>query len=276
MHRRSFGSYVTVFLGIVWAIVVLAPLYFLVLGSFRSQSTYLTANPWLPQGALTGINYGVALHGVGIAIRNSVIVTVSVGALVVLLAVPAAFALVRGRGIRLRIVYWLLLAGLSIPVEGVIVAIFVLVVRLQLYNTLLGIILPTTAFNMSISVLILVAFLRDIPGSLFEAMELEGAGRFRVLLSLVFPMARPPLLGLGLFVTLGSWNALLLPLVVTSSKTKAVLPVALLRLQGSDTANYPAILASVVLSALPIIVLYIFGRRQLIGGLTLGFGGFDR
>jgi len=275
-QRTTFGSVVAAALGVAWGVVALAPLYFLVLGSLRSESSYLTANPWLPAGSVTLENYSVAMTGVGVAFRNSIIVTVAVCALVIILAVPAAFAIVRGRGAGLRAVYWLLLAGLAIPVEGVIVAIFVLVVRLHLYDSLAGIILPTTAFNLAISVLILVAFLRDIPKSLFEAMDLEGAGRLRVLRSLVYPMARPPLLGLGLFVTLGSWNSLLLPLVTTTSQSESVLPVALLRLQGSDTANYPAILASVVVSALPIMILYIIGRRQLIGGLTLGMGGFGR
>lgn len=275
-QRTTVGSVVSATFGVIWGIIALAPLYFLVLGSLRSESTYLTANPWLPSGGVTLENYAVAMTGVGVAFRNSIIVTVAACALVIILAVPAAFAIVRGRGAALRGVYWLMLAGLAIPIEGVIVAIFVLVVRLHLYDTLAGIILPTTAFSLAISVLILVAFLRDIPKSLFEAMDLEGAGRLRVLFSLVYPMARPPLLGLGLFVTLGSWNSLLLPLVTTTSKSESVLPVALLRLVGSDTANYPAILASVVVSALPILILYILGRRQLIGGLTLGAGGFSR
>lgn len=141
-----------------------------------------------------------------------------------------------------------------------------------MYHSLLGVILPTAAFNMSLAIVVLVAFLRDIPDSLFEAIALDAAGRLRTLVSLVFPLARAPLLGLGIFVTLQSWNSLLLPLVTTTSASKAVLPVALLRLQGSDSANYPAILASVILSALPIVLLYLVGRRQLIEGMVLTSG----
>lgn len=107
-------------------------------------------------------------------------------------------------------------------------------------------------------------------------MALDGAGRFATLISLVFPLVRPPLLGLGIFVTLQSWNSLLLPLVTTTSANKAVLPVALLRLQGSDSANYPAILASVVLSAVPIVVLYLVGRKQLIEGMVITSGATSK
>jgi ABC-type glycerol-3-phosphate transport system permease component len=152
----------------------------------------------------------------------------------------------------------------------------VLVVKFHLYDTLAGIILPSAAFNIAIAILILVAFLRDIPSSLFEAMDIDGAGRLRVLRSLVFPLARPPLLGLGVFVILGTWNSLLLPLVTTTSNSEAVLPVALLRLESSDSANYPAIMASVVISAIPIVVLYVMGRRQLINGLVISSGGAGR
>lgn len=272
-RKTSVGSCLAAAAGVVWAGVVLAPLYFLLLGSFRSQATYLTANPWFPLGGITGGNYGTALNGVGGALRNSVFVTVAVCALVILVSVPAAYAVVRGRSRLPRVAYWLFLAGLAVPLEGTIVAIFVIVVRLGLYNTLAGIILPIASFSIAIAILILVAFLRDIPRELFEAMEMDGAGHVRLLRSLVFPMARPPLLGIGVFVALGSWNSLLLPLVTTTSKAESVLPVALLRLESSNAADYPAILASVVLSALPIVVLYIIGRRHLIGGLVIGGGG---
>lgn len=274
--RTSAGSVLAAALGIVWALVVLAPVYFLVLGSLRDQGSYLTASPWAPTGGITLGSYRTAVSGITVAVRNSVIVTVAVCALVILVSLPAAYALVRSRSRSLRTMYGLFLAGLAVPLEGTVVSVFVLVVKLRLYDTLAGIILPSAAFNIAISILILVAFLRDIPGSLFEAMNIDGAGRLRILWSLVVPLARPPLLGLGVFVILGSWNSLLLPLVTTTSNSNAVLPVALLRLQSSDAANYPAILASVVISAIPIVVLYIAGRRQLINGLVIGAGGAGR
>lgn len=272
-RKASVGSWFGSAAAVMWAVVVLAPLYFLVLGSFRSQGAYLTANPWLPLGGLTIANYGAAVRGIGVALRNSVLVTVSVCALVVLVSVPAAYAVVRGRGRAPRVAYWLFLAGLAVPLEGTIVAIFVIVVQFHLYNTLVGIILPVGSFSVAIAILILVAFLRDIPRELFEAMQVDGAGQLRLLRSLVFPMSRPALLGIGVFVALNSWNSLLLPLVTTTSRAESVLPVALLRLESSNAADYPAILASVVLSALPIVLLYLLGRRHLINGLVIGVGG---
>jgi raffinose/stachyose/melibiose transport system permease protein len=274
--RTTAGSVVTTALATVWALIVLLPIYFLLLGSFRSQADYLTSDPWLPSGDLTFSAYAAAVQGVGGAVINSVIVTIAVVLIVIIFGVPAAFALVRYRSRLTKTMYVLFLAGLAVPLEGTIVSVFILVVKLGMYDQLLGIILPLAAFNTSLAVIILVAFLRDIPDSLFEAMALDGAGRFATLISLVFPLVRPPLLGLGIFVTLQSWNSLLLPLVTTTSAGKAVLPVALLRLQGSDSANYPAILASVVLSAVPIVVLYLVGRKQLIEGMVITTGATSK
>ncbi|HLI00605.1 MAG TPA: carbohydrate ABC transporter permease [Acidimicrobiales bacterium] len=271
--RRTLGSCLAAVGGLAWAVVVLAPLYFLVLGSFRGQANYLTANPWLPTGGLTTVSFSDALGGIGRAFVNSAIVTVAVCAVVIVTGVPAAYGIIRGRGRASKLAYGAFLIGLAVPLEGTIVAIFVIVVHLGLYDTLAAIILPTAAFSIAITILILVAFLRDVPGELYEAMQLDGAGHLRMVRSLVFPMARPPLLGIGVFVALNSWNSLLLPLVTTTSASQAVLPVELLKLQSSDAANYPAILASVVLSSLPIIVLYIVGRRHLINGLVIGAAG---
>jgi len=268
--RRTVGSCFAAVGGLAWAAVVIVPLYFLVLGSFRGEANFLTANPWVPTGGLTMSSYAAAVDGIGRSLVNSVIVTIAVCLVVIVTGVPAAYGIIRGRGRLSKMAFGAFLIGLAVPLEGTIVAIFVIVVHLDLYNTLLAIILPTVGFSMPITILILVAFLRDIPGEFYEAMQLDGAGHLRMVRSLVLPMARPPLLGIGVFVALNTWNSLLLPLVATTSPSQAVLPVELLRLQSSNASDTPAILASVVVSALPIVVVYIVGRRQLINGLVIG------
>ena len=113
---------------------------------------------------------------------------------------------------------------------------------------------------------------RDIPGELFEAMRVDGAGDWRTLTTLVLPLAKPALTTVAIYNGLNVWNGFIFPLVLTQSPDKRVLPLALWTFQGEFTANIPAVLAAVVLSTLPIVVLYIFGRRQLLAGLTAGVG----
>jgi raffinose/stachyose/melibiose transport system permease protein len=114
--------------------------------------------------------------------------------------------------------------------------------------------------------------MRDIPSELFESMLVDGAGDWRILWALVLPLTRPALATVGIYAALNVWNGFLFPLVLTESANTRVLPLSLWTYQGQYTTNIPAVLAAVVLSALPLVAVYIVGRRQLISGLTAGFG----
>jgi raffinose/stachyose/melibiose transport system permease protein len=142
---------------------------------------------------------------------------------------------------------------------------------MHLYDTLFALILPYVAFGIPLSVLVLVTYIRDIPNELHESMYLDGAGHLQILRSLVLPLSRPALITVVIYQTIQVWNGFLFPLVLTQSPSVRVLPLALWTFQGQFTTNVPAILAAVFLSATPIILLYIFGRRQLLGGLMAGF-----
>ncbi|HQZ00139.1 MAG TPA: SLC13 family permease [Propionicimonas sp.] len=178
-------------------------------------------------------------------------------------------------GSRLVVLLMLSVAALgSVMSSTGVVAIFVpvaLAVAKRLYDTLWAIILPSAAFAIPITVLILVNFMRDIPQSLFESMQIDGAGDWSMLTSLMLPLIRPALVTVGIYDALTVWNGFLFPLVLTQSSDKRVLPLSLWTFQGEFTTNIPAVLAAVVLSVLPLLTAYIFGRQQLVAGLTAGF-----
>lgn len=141
-----------------------------------------------------------------------------------------------------------------------------------LYDTLLALILPSAAFALPISVLILSNFMRDVPSELYESMRLDGASNWVILWRLVLPMMRPAIVTICIYNALQVWNGFLFPLILTQSPETRVIPLSLWAFQGEFSVNVPAILAAVVLSTLPLLAVYIFGRKQLIGGLTAGFG----
>ena len=103
-------------------------------------------------------------------------------------------------------------------------------------------------------------------------MRVDGAGDWRMLWQLVLPLSRPALITVAIYNGLNVWNGFLFPLVLTQSAETKVLPLALWTFQGELTINIPAMMAAIVLSALPILTLYVVGRRQLVSGLTAGFG----
>ena len=205
---------------------------------------------------------------------NSVIVTAGAVVPAVLASFMAAYAIIRGGAASrfLRSVNVLFLMGLAIPLQATIIPVYLIIIRLHLYDTLLAIILPSIAFAIPLSVLVLANFIRDVPKELFESMRMDGATEWGTLWHLAFPLTRPALVTVIIYHGLTIWNGFLLPLVLTQSPDQRTLPLALWSFQGQYGVNVPAVLASVVLTTLPILAMYAIGRRQLLSGLTAGFG----
>jgi raffinose/stachyose/melibiose transport system permease protein len=114
--------------------------------------------------------------------------------------------------------------------------------------------------------------MRDIPRELIEASRLDGCSEWRVLWSVVAPLSRPSMITVGIYTAIQAWNGFLFPLILTQSPGTRVLPLSLWTFQGEFTIDVPAVLAAVVLSSLPLFVAYLIGRRQLVAGMTAGFG----
>jgi raffinose/stachyose/melibiose transport system permease protein len=257
----------------IWLVIVVVPIYWIVITSFKDQAVYFAENPLAPPSSPTIKNYQFVLEsGFARYFLNSVIVTLGAVVPAVAVSFMAAFAIVRGgRGQVLRFTQSLFLLGLAIPLQATIIPVYLIIIRLHLYDTLLALILPSIAFAIPLSVLILANFIRDVPKELFESMRLDGASEWTTLWRLTFPLTRPALVTVTIYNALLIWNGFLLPLILTQTPTRRVLPLALWSFQGQYSVNVPAVLASVVLTTLPILALYVIGRRQLLSGLTAGF-----
>ncbi|OFE15435.1 ABC transporter permease [Humibacillus sp. DSM 29435] len=258
--------------GWFWLAIVIIPIYWIVITSLKPQSVYFVTNPFAPPTSPTLDSYRLVIESNFVRyFFNSVIVTVGAVVPAVFVSFMASFAIVRGRGRFLKSVNGLFLMGLAIPLQATIIPVYLLIIRLHLYDTLLALILPSIAFAIPLSVLVLSNFVRDVPNELFESMRLDGCSEWQTLWRLALPLTRPALVTVTIYNALGIWNGFLLPLVLTQSPDLRVLPLALWTFQGQYSVNVPAVLASVVLTTLPILVLYVVGRRQLLSGLTAGF-----
>lgn len=258
---------------LLWLVFVGVPLYLLLSTSLRSQGSYLTDGPLsLPRDPGLA-NYRLVLHSdFPHYMANTAIVTIATVAIVEILTVPAAFAIVRSPSQLVRFGFSTMLAGLAIPAQAVIVPLYLMATRLHLYDTLPAIILPTAAFALPLSIIVLTSTMRDIPGELYEAMGIDGASPARVLRELVLPLSRPGMVTIGIYSALGAWNGFLFPLVLTQSSASKVLTLGLWDFQTQYGTDVPATTAAVTLSLLPVLVLYLLGRRHLLNGLTAGFG----
>lgn len=256
-----------------WLAIIVVPIYYIVVTSFREQSAFYSENPLSIPSNPTLDAYAMVLENdFAMYFANSVIVTLATVVVVLAVALMVSYVIVRGVSPFTRRIFSLFLLGLAIPMQATIIPVYYLITKLGLYDSLWALILPSIAFALPVTVLILVTFMRDIPNELFEAMLVEGAGDWRILWALVLPLTRPALSTVGIYAAINVWNGFLFPLVLTESANRRVLPLSLWSYQGQYTTNIPAVLAAVVLSALPLVAVYVVGRRQLISGLTAGFG----
>lgn len=257
---------------LVWTAIVIVPVYWLVVTSLRSRAEFTRQKPLSLPHHPTLSNYRTVLDGdFATYLLNSVVVTAATVVLTVIAALMAAFVIVRYRTRWSRLSFRLYLLGLAIPLQAVLVPVYLLIIRLHLYDSLPAIVLPSVAFALPITVMILVSFLRDVPGSLFEAMVMDGADDWRMLWSLALPLTRPALITVAVYDGLQVWNGFLFPLILTQSNDKAVLPLALTLYRGQFGINVPATMAAVVLSTLPMLAVFVLARKQLVAGLTAGF-----
>ncbi|MBO0803712.1 MAG: carbohydrate ABC transporter permease [Nocardiopsaceae bacterium] len=269
MRRRfTVGKAVALVLATIWLVIVAAPLYYMILASLRTQGTYLTSSPWIPSGSLSTSSYGTVFDaGLGRYLLNSVVLTAVCVVLTVTISLGAAYRIVRRRSRAVSASFTVMLFGLAIPVQAIIVPMYVLIYKMHLYDTLFALILTLSAAAVPVSVLIMVSFVRDIPRELIGAMLVDGGGEWTVFRRLIWPLSRPVLATLAIYDGLNVWNNFLLPLVLTQSSSVAVLPLGLTKLEGLYSVNVPAVMAGVLLSVLPLLVLFIFMRRQVMNSL---------
>lgn len=256
-----------------WLLIVLVPIYFIIVTSLRPQAQFYTENPLsIPSQPTLGAFGRVLDNNFMLYFGNSLFVTIVTVAILLTVSVMASYVIVRTKSAFSRGVFRLFLLGLAIPMQATIIPIYYLIVQMNLYDTLWALILPSVAFAIPITILILVNFMRDIPRELFESMHVDGASEWTILRKLALPLTRPALVTVGIYDALNVWNGFLFPLVLTQSAHKRVVPLSLWSYQGEFQTDIPAVLAAVVLSVLPLLAAYIVGRRQLVSGLTAGFG----
>lgn len=200
----------------------------------------------------------VILNSLGLAIATTLVQLVT--------SATAGYAFsrlpFRGRGV----VFAVYLATMMIPLQVLIVPLFVELKTFGLLNTYLGALLPT--FASAFGIFLLRQAINQVPRELDEAATLDGAGHFRIFWTIVLPNIRPALATLTVFAFMGSWNSFLWPLVVLRKPELQTLPIALAGLQGQYTTEWDIIMAGSVVSILPMLALYIFAQKYVIQGVA--------
>jgi len=271
------SRFVVAVLALIWLIFSFYPVFYVLFSSFHPQQGFLLGEVWLPPTDPTFQNYADILHaGFFRYFLNSAIVTVVSVLCIASFSLAASYVLVKVTTRVSRTIFSVVLIALAIPLQALIIPIYTMIYHLHLYNTYLGLILPSIAFGLPLTILILVNFLRDIPNELFQAMEMDGVGEYGMLAYLVLPLSVPAIVAVCIYQFIQVWNNFLFPLILTESASMRLLPLAVVAFEGQHSIDVPGVMATVVLSALPLIVTYIAARRSLLGALASGFAGGSR
>jgi raffinose/stachyose/melibiose transport system permease protein len=132
------------------------------------------------------------------------------------------------------------------------------------------VILPETAFGLSMSILLFRSFFREIPTDLFDAAFVDGCGYIRFFVSITLPLSRPILATVGIFTFVKSWNDYLLPLILLDSDAKYPWPLGIMVYQGEYSTDWQLVLAFVTLTILPAIIVFFGAQKHIVAGLTAG------
>jgi len=252
-------------------IVTVFPLVWVALSAFRTNTEILTSSIGLPK-TLTLENFKKAFAGghLLIAFRNSIIVTLFSIVLNAFLAFFIAYALNRFNfKLNYPITVYISL-GILIPINATLVPINIIMNKLHLNNSLIGLILLYSAIGLPISSLILKSFISSIPVELDQAAKIDGANHFQILIRVIFPLCQSGFSIIAIQQFILSWNEFLFAMILISEEGKRTLQLAISYFIGKYFNNYGAMFAAVLFVVLPAIVIFALLQEKVIKGLTAG------
>jgi alpha-1,4-digalacturonate transport system permease protein len=248
-------------------LLVVIPLLWVVLGSFKSPTELSQRPPTLvPQEWVPG-NYGEALGAFDFAraLGNSVFVTVMATVLTLAVNSMAAYALAKYNFRGKDFLFLITLATIMIPLQVILIPAYQITAQLGLVNSLWGVIIPAVATPTG--VFLLRQYMLTIPDELIDAARVDGAGEFSIFLRIVLPLCRPALAVLAIFSVLWRWNDFLWPLVVTDQDTRT-LPVALSQFASQEVVPFNLVLVMAVVSIVPVLLCFLLFQRQIVQGIA--------
>ena len=261
---------------VVMAIAWLLPAVWVLVTSLKLTENIVRVPPeWIPWPA-TIAHYGEVLFSssrtarIGRAFLNSTVVSLGSVALVVLTSAMAAYPLARMRFRGRDAIFALLVGSLMIPNAVVLVPQYVLVQRLGWLSTYQGLIVPEAAMTFGFGVFLLRQFFLTIPSELEDAARIDGAEPWQIFTRIVLPLSQPVLGALAIFAFRSAWNDFLWPLIAVNKPDMFPLPVALALLRGAYAAeSYGPIMAGAVLSALPLLIVFLVANRRIVEGVRV-------
>ncbi len=261
-------SYVVLFFFVVFT---LTPLIWMTYTSFKPQQEIMSnmlAWPvnWTVANYVQAWELGNFLH----LFFNSLLYCTVTTIVVVILSISTAFAFTKIPSPYTPIWYAFIVLGLLVNVSTAVVPLFAMATTLGLVNTRIGIIIPYIAFNLSFAIYLAASFVRSISNEIIEAATIDGAGYMQMFRTIVLPMSRPIIATIAIFTFYACWVEYVLVYMLSTDESIRTVQVGVSMLRGSLSFNYGFLFAALVIATSPLLVLYLFFRRQLQSGFAAG------
>lgn len=257
----------------VLLVVVLYPQMWMVLGSFKTQTEFLSNPTWALPESLNFENYIQALTRGNVAVnyRNSLLVTLPSVALIVLLGVAAGYALEvmiwKGRHTTLL----LILAGIMVPGQMILVPLFTFYFQIGLTNSLWPMIITYTVMGLPLTTFLMATYFRSVPREIFEAATVDGCGPLRSFFVIGLPLMKNAILTIALVQFFSVWNDLLIALTFTSKQELATIQVGLLSMNDEyGSTQYGPLFAAISINIVALLIIFVFLNKKIMAGLAAG------
>lgn len=270
LWRRAVPRLISHIILFVFSLIIVYPIIWTVLASFKTQSDLLS-NIWGLPRSLAWQNYTNAWQTaeLGYALFNSLLVTVLTTLLVAVLSALAGYALSTFRFRFAAAILLLFVLTMQAPVP--IIPLYVLLVQLNLTDSYLGLIVPMAAGGLPISIFIFWGYFQSIPHELRDAAVVDGCSELNAFVRIVLPISGPAIASVCILEFLAAWNEYFLPLILIRTPEMRTLPLAIqVFFYAYHTTDWGQVFAALTVGALPTIIIYLFLQRLFIRGLTSG------
>ncbi|MEV0647028.1 carbohydrate ABC transporter permease [Phytomonospora sp. NPDC050363] len=257
----------------LWAVMIILPLIWMVVTSLKNNTEIFTDPLGLPD-VWQFENYIRAWEkaGIGQFFINTIIVVGGGVFFTMTLGSMAAYVLARYEFRGNRFFFYMFVSGMMFPVFLALVPLYYIVDGMGLLGTFHGLILVYTAYSLPFTVFFLTSFFRTLPTGVAEAAMIDGAGHYRLFFQVMLPMAKPGIISIAIFNVIGQWNQFLMPLVLMPGESNSVITqgIANIAVQERYNPDFSALMASMVISMVPVLIAYIIFQRQIQAGMTAG------
>ena len=256
---------------LAFSITCIFPIVWIMYSSLKTKDEFMLDIMSLP-GSLNFDNYYTAfVEGeMHVYFANSIFNSVVTVLIVIFLSFCVGYALSRYQFRGRNVIYTLFLAGMMIPVYSLLVPLFIQFKTLNLTDKMGTLILPYVAIRLPLAIFLFESFVRTIPRELDEAAYIDGAHTFFTMWRIIFPLCKPVTSTVLILAFLDTWNEFPFALVLITQRSLRTLPVGLTDFYGQFTAEYTTLMAALVLSMLPVMIVYLAFRKQIIQGMTAG------